>query len=178
MTIIALASVVLATTVSPPTTIGDAVVTCEEAQFADVDGSGTNGFFLLDDGHSVATRTLRPSTSPRGPGRVAPVPMCRRRARAARVAGGADGAAIGGQLDHHRPVHDHVGAGRRRDLAVPHLRRGGRRRTNRLTVSPDRHGAIWAGIVRRLTGRRQTRSSAAPQRCRPIRAAQPSARRP
>jgi hypothetical protein len=54
MTIIALASVVLATTVPPPTAIGDAVVTCEEAQFADVDGSGTNGFFLLDDGHSVA----------------------------------------------------------------------------------------------------------------------------
>jgi hypothetical protein len=54
MTIIALASVVLATTVAPPTAIGDAVVTCEEAQYADVDGSGTNGFFLLDDGHSVS----------------------------------------------------------------------------------------------------------------------------
>jgi hypothetical protein len=54
MTIIALASVVLATTVSPPTTIGDAVVTCEEAPYADVDGSATNGFFLLDDGHSVS----------------------------------------------------------------------------------------------------------------------------
>jgi hypothetical protein len=54
MTIIALASVVLATTVAPPTAIGDAVVACEEAQYADVDGSGTNGFFLLDDGHSIS----------------------------------------------------------------------------------------------------------------------------
>jgi hypothetical protein len=54
MAIIALASAVLATTVAPPTAIGDAVVTCEEAQYADVDGSGTNGFFLLDDGHSVS----------------------------------------------------------------------------------------------------------------------------
>jgi hypothetical protein len=54
MTIIALVSAVLATTVAPPTAIGDAVVICEEAQYADVDGSGTNGFFLLDDGHSVS----------------------------------------------------------------------------------------------------------------------------
>jgi hypothetical protein len=54
MTIIALASVVLASTVSPPTGIGDAVVACEDAQYADLDGSGTNGFFLLDAGHSVS----------------------------------------------------------------------------------------------------------------------------
>jgi hypothetical protein len=54
MTIIALASVVLTTTVAPPTAIGDAVVACEEVQYTDVGGSGTNGFFLLDGGHSVS----------------------------------------------------------------------------------------------------------------------------
>jgi hypothetical protein len=54
MSIIALTSVVLATTAAPPTAIGDAVVTCEEVPYADVEGSGSNGFFLLDDGHSVS----------------------------------------------------------------------------------------------------------------------------
>jgi hypothetical protein len=53
MMITTLAAIVLAAAPSP-TPIGDAVVVCDEQSFGNVDASGTNGYFVLDDGHSVA----------------------------------------------------------------------------------------------------------------------------